>query len=327
MDGRAWVIFIFLTLFIGFRFEIGVDWKTYEIMFLDLSRANIKDALSNGDAAYSLINWIVSRLGGQVWHVNLICAGLFSYGLILFCKALPRPGLALALSVPTLIVITAMGYTRQAVAVACIMIAYDRFRGTMEWRWLLWLCIGVLFHRSAILVFPAFILAASRQRWVSIVVGGALAAAILALVVARDISAVFSLYFEGDIESSGALPRILIGTVAACAYFSMKNRWLIFQEREPLIRNMALLMIAMLPMFWIIPSTTVVDRMAILLVPFQCAIYAGFAASLEEKPVVENVFTALVIGMYGALLIVWLLMATFAEYWIPYENVLFQKWI
>lgn len=325
----TWIygIFVFLTIFIGYRFEIGVDWQTYEIMFLDLARTSLTDAMINGDAAYSLINWLVSWFGGQVWHVNLICAGIFCYGLMIFCKSLPRPGLALALAVPTLIIITAMGYTRQAVSVACIMVAYSRFHGSINWRWLAWLSVGVMFHRSTILVFPAFILAGSRHRSLSIAVGGIVGVAILFAVVTRDLGAVIALYFEGDIESSGALPRVLVGVVAGISLFLIRGRSNIFGEREKLVRNMAIMMIGLFPLYYLIPSTTVIDRTGILLVPFQSAVYAGFAASLERRPFVESAFTLLILIAYGALLLLWLLFATFADYWIPYENVLFQRWI
>lgn len=324
----AALLSIYLTFLIGYRYQIGVDWFTYEIMFFDNVRAPLIDALGQGDSAYSFINWIVGRAGGQVWHVNLVCAALFSIGLLAFCHLLPRPGIALVVAFPTLIIITAMGYTRQSVAVGCIMLACYHFRGSIDWRWLGWLCLGLLFHKSTLLIFPAFILAGSRNRWVSIIVGGGVAIAATLLVVASGLGDTLSLYLEGDIDSSGALPRILVGVAGGMVFFLTADRTFIFGSRYPLFRNMAVMMIAMLPLYFMIPSRTIIDRIGILLVPFQSMAYAGLSYSLwRRNPIYETAFSAVVILAYGALLGIWLLFATFADYWVPYFNVWFVRWI
>lgn len=317
---------IFLTIFIGFRYFVGVDWVTYEIIFLDIYRMSLLQALTYGDSGYSLINWSVAQFGGQVWHVNLICAGLFSTALVLFCGCLPRPGLALAVAVPTLIVVTAMGYTRQATAIACVMIAFWQFRGGVSWRWLAWLLVAVLFHRSAIIVLPLFLVSSSRQWWVGVAFGGAIVSILLFSVIFQNLDAVLSLYFEGGIESSGALPRVAIGSLVGLAYFAIRGNN-VFGERQVLVRNIAIAMIALLPIFFIIPSNTVVDRIGILLVPFQSAILAGFSASFVKQPILESVATLAIIAVYTAIFLVWLFVATFASYWVPYENVLFVRWL
>lgn len=319
---------LFITIFVGYRYQIGVDWTTYETIFLDNVRAPLLDAVKQGDSAYSLVNWIVGRTGGQVWHVNLICAAVFSYGLIQLCRILPRPGLALAVVTPTLIIITAMGYTRQAVAIGCIMMACYHFRGVFYWKWIGWLCLALLFHKSAFLVFPAFLLASTKHRWVSVVVGGALAVAALLLIVSSGLNDILSLYFEGDIDSSGALPRILVGFAGGVAFLLIKERQGLFANRSNLFRNLAVMMILLLPLYFLIPSRTIVDRIGVLLIPMQGVAYCGLAASLETRNRhLEFPFTMIIITAYGAQMLVWFLYATFASYWLPYSNVLWVKWI
>lgn len=322
----AAVVALFLTIFIGYRYFVGVDWVTYELIFLDVYRMSLIDALTYGDSAYSLVNWAVARFDGQVWHVNLICAALFSTALCLFCGCLPRPGLALTVAVPTLIVVTAMGYTRQATAIACIMLAFWQFKGVFNWRWMAWLLLAILFHRSAIIVLPLFIVASSRQIWISLVIGGLLASILLFSIVFQNLDAVISLYFEGGIESAGALPRVAIGSFVGTSFFFIRNKE-ILGDRHLLVRNMAIAMIVLLPLFMIIPSNTVVDRIGILLLPFQSAVLAGLAASFAQKPVLESIATIAIIASYAAIFAVWLIVATFASYWIPYDNVLFVQWL
>lgn len=316
---------VFITLFVGYRFEIGVDWVTYELIFLEISRMPLIDTLSYGDAAYSFVNWAVSRAGGQIWHVNLICAAIFSYGLIKFCSILPRPALALAVSIPMLVVVTAMGYTRQATAVGCIMLAFTYFKGTINWRWMVWLSLAILFHRSAIFAFPFFVIAGTKRPILSAVVGGGMAVILLYAVVLQNIGDVLSLYFEGDIESSGTIPRIAIGALVGISFFYVKDRD-ILGVRHDLVKIMAIAMIILLPLNLVIPST-VVDRIGVLLLPSQAAILAAVAASLAQKPWTEGVVTVAILSIYAAVFLIWLLFATFATYWIPYENVFFVQWV
>lgn len=320
------LIGLLLTVFIGYRFEVGVDWVTYGLIFADISRMSLSESLSYGDRGYSFINWIVSHMGGQVWHVNLICAAIFSYGLIRFCSILPQPGLALAVLVPMLIVVTAMGYTRQATAVGCIMLAFTYFRRTIDWRWIAWLSLAILFHRSAIFVFPIFAIAGSKRPVLTLAICGGIAAVLLVNIVLQNIGDVLSLYFEGDIESSGALPRIALGAIVGLSFYLVKDED-ILGERHGLVRNMALAMISLLPLYFVIPSTTFVDRIGILLLPFQGAILASVAASFRQNPIAEGAITALILGIYAASFLVWLLFATFALYWIPYQNVYFVRWL
>lgn len=320
------LIGLLLTVFIGYRFEVGVDWATYELIFADISRMSLSESLSYGDPGYSFINWIVSRMGGQVWHVNLICAAIFSYGLIRFCSVLPQPGLALAVLVPILIVATAMGYTRQATAVGCIMLTFTYFRSTINWRWITWLSLAILFHRSAIFVLPIFAIAGSKRPILTLAICGGIAAVLLVNIVLQNIGDVLSLYFEGDIESSGALARIALGAIVGLSFYLVKDKD-ILGERHGLVRNMAFAMIILLPMYFVIPSTTFVDRIGVLLLPSQGAILASVAASFRKNPMIEGAITKFILGIYGAILLVWLSFATFSLYWIPYQNVYFVRYL
>lgn len=316
-----------LSFFIGYRYLIGVDWVTYEIIFQDIYRADLGWALTYGDSAYSLINWLSGRLGGQVWHVNLACALIFTTGLAAFSNIQRLPALAFAVTIPTLVIITAMGYTRQATAIGCILMAYALFRASIDWRWLALLGLATLFHKSAIIMFPLFIMAGSRNRWATYIIGGAMAGLLALTVVSSNLSDVLSLYFEGDLESSGTLPRLAIGGLVGASYFFVRQPAEVFGAHHKLIRSLAIMMVLLLPAFFLIPSTTFVDRIGVLLIAFQGAILSGLIYSIGRHSMVQSLARFLVLASYGVLLGVWLLYATFANYWIPYGNVWFEKWL
>lgn len=156
--------------------------------------------------------------------------------------------------------------------------------------------------------------------------GAIIALVLLFTVVLQNVGDLVSLYFEGDIESSGTVPRIAVGALVGILYFCIRDKSL-FQDHQALIRNMAIAMILLVPFYAVIPSTTVVDRIGILLVPFQSAILAGLAASFEKAPIAEMVVTCMILVFYGAMYLVWLMYASYAEYWIPYQNVVSVRWL
>ncbi|MBL8656338.1 MAG: EpsG family protein [Altererythrobacter sp.] len=316
-----------LSLFVGFRYVIGVDWLTYEIIFLDIYRSDLAWSLTYGDSAYSLINWLVGRLGGQVWHVNLICAAIFSAGLAAFCNVQRLPALAFAVLIPALVYITAMGYTRQATAIGCVMMAYALFRNSIDWRWLSLLVIATLFHKSAIIAFPLFIMSGSQNRWATYLIGGAMAGLLALTVVSNNLSDVLSLYFEGDLESSGTLPRLAIGAFSGLAFFLVRKPHEVFSPHDRLLRNAAVVTLVLLPAYFLIPSTTFVDRIGVLMIPFQGAILSGLIYSMSSHPTLQALLKATILALYGLTLAVWLLYATFVRFWVPYNNVLFEKWV
>ena len=76
------------------------------------------------EPAYYLLNSIFSGFDFGIYLVNIVCAAIFSYCLIKFCKSLPRPWLGLCVAFPYFIMVVAMGYTRQSVAISLFLLAF-----------------------------------------------------------------------------------------------------------------------------------------------------------------------------------------------------------
>ena len=114
--------FFFFVLFIGFRFDVGGDWNQYLVMYLRVNDFSSSGFIL-GDPAFNFLNLISSQLGIGFHGSNIICAGIFMYGLLKFCRYLPRPNLALLVAFPYLIIIVGMGYQRQSVAIGLSMLA------------------------------------------------------------------------------------------------------------------------------------------------------------------------------------------------------------
>ena len=103
------------------------------------------------DPGYLIIQWVSEYFGWGIIGVNVICALIFSIGLSVFCRSLPRPLLALSVSIPYLVIVVAMGYTRQGVALGLAMIGLVALARNQNRWFVFWVILGVTMH--AVLYF------------------------------------------------------------------------------------------------------------------------------------------------------------------------------
>src|SRR3954453_17386696 len=159
------------AILIGVRYKVGADWPTYEFMFHYEARVSLGRVLELGDPAYEFVNWAVQQLGGAMWVVNLVCGAIFSWGLLRFSKAQPDPWLAAAIAIPYLVIVVAMGYTRQAVALGVLMAGLADFqRGGSTLRFAAYVVVAGLFPKNAGVAFPLAALASPRNRFLNLLV-------------------------------------------------------------------------------------------------------------------------------------------------------------
>lgn len=115
---------------------------------------------------------------GGIYTVNLLCGFFFSIGLMVFCKSLPRPMLAVVAAIPYMTVVLAMGYSRQATALGFGMLALNAIIYKSTFRFSIWIIVAALFHKSAVLLIPVAALISSKSRilttlWIVIAAIGA----------------------------------------------------------------------------------------------------------------------------------------------------------
>ena len=108
---------LFIALMIGLRFEVGGDWFAYQRMYSFVRIATFEQILALGDPGYQLLNWLAVQVGGGVLLVNLFCGAIFAWGLLAFARVQANPWLAILIAVPYLVIVVAMGYSRQGVAI------------------------------------------------------------------------------------------------------------------------------------------------------------------------------------------------------------------
>lgn len=312
---------LFITFLVGLRYEVGADWEPYVLIFDDIRYMNLGDALARTDPAYALINWMVGAAGWDIWVVNLICAAVFTWGLMTFAFRLPNPWLAIAAATPYLIVVVAMGYTRQGVAIGCLLIGLTAIQKESFAKFLFWLLIAATFHRSALVLLPLVGLAYTRNRVLVILFGTIAAAMAYYLLVVSNLEAIIENYTENDYESQGALIRIMMNIVPALLFLFTKSRYPVNESERKMWRNFAIAALASLPLFYVVDVTTVLDRFALYMIPLQVFVLAWLPQIFGSKSGPNRLAISGVLVYSAFILLVWLNYATHAEFWLPYQIV------
>ena len=156
MNALWWVVIALLSVVIGLRHEVGGDWSGYLKIFtlIDSDEFSASSISVMMDPGYLFLNVVASELGIGVHGVNFIAAIIFSVGLAVFCRQLPRPLLALAVAIPYLIIVVAMGYSRQSLALGLSMMAFAYLRNDQIWKFTILILVAVTFHKTAIALIP-----------------------------------------------------------------------------------------------------------------------------------------------------------------------------
>nr|WP_294170608.1 EpsG family protein [uncultured Sphingomonas sp.] len=307
---------LLIALLVGLRYRVGADWETYEFYFRWASYASLGRVLQLSDPAYQFLNWSVQHLGGEMWGVNLLCGLIFSWGLWRFARLQPEPWLAVLVAVPYLIVVVAMGYSRQAVAIGILLAGLAALgRGASVVKFALYVGFAALFHRTAIVVLPLVIFAGERNRLLNFLAGGALFLLLYDALLAESVDTLVKNYIVAEYHSQGAAIRVGMSLLPALLFLAAPKRFGFPLEEERLWRMFSYAAIGFLLLLLVLPSSTVVDRLALYIFPLQLAVLARLPLALAS----EGLGRLLVIAYAFLVQFVWLNFAAHAAYWVPYR--------
>ena len=304
-----------LALLVGLRFSVGGDWGSYLGLFRLFAYSDFTRAFTIGDPAYHLLSWTAQQLGAGIWLVNLICAAIFSWGLYRLAVSQPSPWLTIVVAIPYLVIVVAMGYTRQGVAIGVLMAGLARFQfhGSVL-RFAIYVGVAALFHRTAVVALPLVALGGRRSFAINLLIAVAATATFYDALVAPEMDRLVRNYVKTELNSQGAAIRVSMSVIPAAFFFAMRDRLGFSPREEAVWRNFSLAavgaMIA-LPLF----TSTVVDRLALYLLPLQLVVVPRLATALVSP----RMGVLLVVGYALAIQFTWLNFATNANYWLPYQ--------
>lgn len=323
----AWAaLCLFLTLVIGYRYEVGGDWGTYLRHLGEARYDSMGSALAKDDPAYRLLNLLAFKLSWGIAGVNLVSAFLFSVGLTTFCRSLSRPWLGLTVAVPYLVTVVAMGYTRQGVALGLAMLGLVAL-ARKENRWFVfWVLCAATFHKSAVLLLPIAALAATRNRyWTSLWVGVVSLGAYY-IFLDQSVETLYANYIAAQYESQGAVIRAAMNLVPACLYLALRRRFDMPPAEANLWRWFSIISIVLFLAAIVTSASTAVDRIALYMLPLQLVVFSYLPDALGGRGRPNTTITLLILLYYGSVLFVWLNYAMHARYWQPYQFYPLEIW-
>lgn len=313
----SWLfLFIILVLMIGLRYRVGADWNAYWQHVEDLRDKDIAIALSMEDPAYYFLNWIGANWGGGIYLVNIICASVFSFGLIFFCKSLSRPLLGILAAIPYLVVVVAMGYSRQSVAIGFEMIAIIYLLKNKIFTFIFLVGLASMFHKSAMLFVLLALFVPSRNFWLvatSVITTGSI---LMWFLFQKALDGLYYGYINTEYAASGANIRAVMNVMSASILLIFRKKILTDAKIRVFWIWMARFAILYIPVLIFSPSSNAADRIALYLIPLQLFVWG-------ELPKISGGryynFWYWFAALYSfTVLTVWLLYADNSGSWIPY---------
>lgn len=307
------------TLMIGLRSEVGGDWGSYQRIYENIFFLRFSAALTASDPGYAALNWLSARIGLGITLVNLVCAILFMGGLARLAWKQPNPALGILVAVPYLIIVVAMGYTRQAAAIGLICLAIADASEHRLIRLTFLIFVATLFHKTAVLILPLVLVPIFRRNSLLGLMGAALFVLLFIWFLQDTSDRLINNYAQSNYDSQGAAVRVMMNVVASIAFILIRKKVAMspFQVSFWLVCSI-LSMLSVIALLTISASSGV-DRLSLYLVPIQIVAYANLPYSLRRSRTSD---ASVLLGLvsYAALIqYTWLNYANNASYWMPYK--------
>ena len=310
------IVVVLYALIIGMRYQVGGDWYTYLEQFAHVAPMGWDGAFDFSDPGYYILGWLVAQAGGDIYMANLLCGFLVMLGVVTFARKQPDPWLALLVAVPYLIIVVAMGYTRQSVALGFVMIGLAALSEQRLLKFVFWVMVGALFHKTAVLLLPIAGLAASRRRLWTLVWVGLLAAVGARELLLQSSDHLWHTYVQDQMRSYGGPIRVVLNAIPAVLLLSYRRRLRLQPDESRLwiwMSVFALGCVALVPL-----ASTAVDRMALYFIPIQMFVFSRLPR-LAVRVRGRTLIVAAVVFYYATIQFVWLNYAVHAKYWVPYH--------
>ena len=323
MKMLPWVIVgIFFTLLIGLRFEVGGDWFNYIMHYNRVVGESLHDAMTKfDDPGHKFLNWLSAKWGLGVYGTNVTYAAVFMYGLIKFSRKQTYPWLVMVVAVPYLITVVAMGYSRQGIAIGLFLLAITYLDKGKFITYIVIVLIASLFHKTAILLLPLGMFLYGKGFFLRILMIVPIVYGAWDLLLAEKQEHLWHSYVEEQMQSQGAKIRVLMNLFPSLLLFMYRKQWKKAYHDYKFWSWIAIGSIV--SVFLVNFASTAVDRVSLYFIPIQLVVFSRLPY-LAQKYLKPSVTKVLIVLGYALVLLIWLIFATHAKYWVPYQNYLLQ---
>ena len=121
------VLFVFLIVFAGLRWEVGCDWRNYLVHYDVVANPNFSPWNMPIEQGWWFLVDTIEGLGVPYFVLNLVVAAIFFACVNKFAKRQNDPFAFLIVLFPMLILGMVMAALRQAVAIGFVTLAFVAF--------------------------------------------------------------------------------------------------------------------------------------------------------------------------------------------------------
>tara|TARA_B100001057_G_C22868005_1_gene957468 strand:+ start:567 stop:1604 length:1038 start_codon:yes stop_codon:yes gene_type:complete len=311
--------FLFLIIFVGFRYEVGGDFYSSSMSMLPL--LNLKDIFSTLTILNSLLLYISKISGLDIFLYNIIAAILFFLCFYKFIEKFEYKAHNFLIAFPVIFIILAMGFTKQSIAFSFILIGLLYYKNNNYLNTIIYFIIATLFHMSSLIIFIIFIykIKIILRKYLLIIIPFF----IFAFYLYYEVFVVYYniwMVYDARPTSVGALFRCLINIPPIIIYLFIRKKILEKNLNYKFLDIIIIIQIIFIFLALLTNLSGLVDRMNILL-SFTHIIIYSLAFEIIKKYYLE--IFIFIYFKYLTILIVWLFLSDNSFAWLPYKNILF----
>jgi hypothetical protein len=323
--GKWKSMFFILVLMIGLRHEVGGDWYNYLGHINSAAYQTFSEAVTFNEPAYGLLSWFSSRIEWGAYFLNTVCAFIFSWGLVVYSRRQPRPWLAMTVAVPYLVIVVAMGYTRQGAAIGLAMLGLVALADRRLLRFVLFIALAAAFHKSAVILMPLAALSSSKNRFFTVIWIGFFSVVFYWLFLQNSVEGLKQNYLDVEMQSAGAVIRVFMNAVPAALFLLYRSRFQLSRDEHNFWTWMSLIALCFVVLLKFSSSTTAVDRVALYMIPLQLFVLSRIPEVLGRISGRGNEGWGMAVVAYSALVqFIWLFFGVHSNWWLPYQ---FFPWV
>ncbi len=313
---------LFLSIFIGLRYQVGGDWDIYLSDFENnIEYFNLFNFSYVRDFGYELISYICYYLGIGIYGLNFILAIFFVYALNKFAHEFSENyWLIFLIALPYLITVVAMGYTRQGAALSFVLISICAIKNQRIYLFCFLIILSILFHKSSVVIIPFIFISLFKFSLKNISIFLFLLLFSLAILY-PEITRISAGYLSENSQyvSQGVYYRIFINILAGIIFLAFYKKIRTNSNIDKLIISVFIFNIFLLLL--INNYSTLVDRLIIYFTFIQLIVFSRLHLIY---PTIKNIFNLAIICLYLILYLIWLNFSYHSYAWIPYKNILIE---
>jgi hypothetical protein len=322
-------VLAFLFLFMGWRYEVGCDFRGYLNRFESVSpTADPLLYLEREEAAFQFITALIRTSGWDYVWLNVISTALILSGFVVFLRVFVRPVTMLATMFPIAILQLSMSGIRQGIAAAMLMAAASPFIRGQRIRAALLILLGSQFHTSVLIFLPLAFVAGRTITVARLIRVTVLLTPVALYMMGGQVEEYSNQYIQkiyGEVSSNGAIFRYIFVLVPAVIFLT---NWTKFKAmmaediaRFNLFATFSSVIVVMAPLA--VVSSLALHRMTFYVLPFAVVMLVYQSYVYRLYPILGRFHLPIIMSItYFAF---WSLLSRHATAcYIPYQSYIFQ---